>query len=586
MELGRRPIQQGHHHSLLLPLSQLMLKLETMHNVSKTSINIIARELDETMTQSFFEARQHVGKILVNEDCPAHVTAGVLGYLEPQSIKALTTTYLREKFYEEQFNLIEPVPIKLGSKDIYVGGLLKEVDSIGYIVPLLKSLSQLLSLEDVYHHVFHTKSPVNDGIMRDWCDGAFFHKHPVFSCNPNALSLIMSYDDIELVIIVSERDVVFLYEDLDIVDFNMQLHAYELLDDPPLPEFTSTLKQKLSKGEILDHWPRFISECGNFYVKLGISTKEEYCMVGKEMYKSYPCIELEGRHEWPEEQQQKDTTATQKESPGESKETSKRKAAEMEQDPQYHSLRGPKKLNKKHGENSVHSISSCVMRADACVARVDIAHEEKYQLELVKELKRTRYDMGKVKLLLSHTFHLRSHLLSHVKDGKYLKAIIDLYPCFRDGEFFFHEMQLLFGVSAMDQAKRNMEQLFHFLCTEYTAAKDSVEDMAHAAVKFQKSVSGRQGHLQLLTVVSNVEDYKQALETFAGESPRMVLLLDGGVGQITIVGDTLKVALPQKSRNDVPANAWCPLKVIILGPEFFPQWDKELLYQDSRSYEP
>ena len=90
-----------------------------MHGVSKTS-TITIHELDETMTQSFAEAHQHVEAQLMNEGCrPCNESSWV-----PETpIKELETTHLHQKFYVEPFNLIEPVPEKLGHKDIYVGGV-------------------------------------------------------------------------------------------------------------------------------------------------------------------------------------------------------------------------------------------------------------------------------------------------------------------------------------------------------------------------------------------------------------------------------------------------------------------------------
>ena len=34
--------------------------------------------------------------------------------------------------------------------------------------------------------------------MRDWCDGNLYHNHPLFAAHPNALQLILYYDDLEV----------------------------------------------------------------------------------------------------------------------------------------------------------------------------------------------------------------------------------------------------------------------------------------------------------------------------------------------------------------------------------------------------
>ena len=37
-----------------------------------------------------------------------------------------------------------------------------------------------------------------DGNMKDYCDGAAYREHPFFSAKPNALQIILYYDDVEV----------------------------------------------------------------------------------------------------------------------------------------------------------------------------------------------------------------------------------------------------------------------------------------------------------------------------------------------------------------------------------------------------
>ena len=37
-----------------------------------------------------------------------------------------------------------------------------------------------------------------DATKRDFCDGEFFHSHPIFSVHRNALQFVLYYDDIEV----------------------------------------------------------------------------------------------------------------------------------------------------------------------------------------------------------------------------------------------------------------------------------------------------------------------------------------------------------------------------------------------------
>lgn len=34
--------------------------------------------------------------------------------------------------------------------------------------------------------------------MKDFCDGSLYQEHPLFSTDPNALQIILNYDDVEI----------------------------------------------------------------------------------------------------------------------------------------------------------------------------------------------------------------------------------------------------------------------------------------------------------------------------------------------------------------------------------------------------
>ena len=38
----------------------------------------------------------------------------------------------------------------------------------------------------------------NDGLLSDYCDGDIFRRHPLFSCDPKALQLILYFDEFEV----------------------------------------------------------------------------------------------------------------------------------------------------------------------------------------------------------------------------------------------------------------------------------------------------------------------------------------------------------------------------------------------------
>ena len=46
---------------------------------------------------------------------------------------------------------------------------------------------------------------VTEGILGDYCDGMKFKEHPLFSVDPNALQLILYYDELELCNVLGSR---------------------------------------------------------------------------------------------------------------------------------------------------------------------------------------------------------------------------------------------------------------------------------------------------------------------------------------------------------------------------------------------
>ena len=76
--------------------------------------------------------------------------------------------------------------------------LVEKQDSYQYI-PLLQSLEALLSDKSMQEQVQKFPERIRtDGKMEDYCDGARFRSHPLFSEDPHALQIIAHYDEIEL----------------------------------------------------------------------------------------------------------------------------------------------------------------------------------------------------------------------------------------------------------------------------------------------------------------------------------------------------------------------------------------------------
>ncbi|XP_028416974.1 uncharacterized protein LOC114541188 [Dendronephthya gigantea] len=100
------------------------------------------------------------------------------------------------------FSPKEPTRILLGhvSKRRRVGTGYNEVlanEEFAY-VPLLESLEQLLNQPSVLIQVLNGHAST-DGYMRDFCDGQLYRCHPLLLRNPQAIQIILYYDELEIV---------------------------------------------------------------------------------------------------------------------------------------------------------------------------------------------------------------------------------------------------------------------------------------------------------------------------------------------------------------------------------------------------
>ena len=75
--------------------------------------------------------------------------------------------------------------------------LIQTTDSYHY-VPLLQSLTTLLSDSTVIAEVDRCNRMHDDGTLEDYCDGYLYQSHPLFSSDKNALQIIAFYDELEL----------------------------------------------------------------------------------------------------------------------------------------------------------------------------------------------------------------------------------------------------------------------------------------------------------------------------------------------------------------------------------------------------
>ena len=67
-----------------------------------------------------------------------------------------------------------------------------------YYVPLLKTLTNLLLVNEILAEALNPHFATN-GELKDFCDGAAYRSHPLFSTDHSALQIIAYYDELEVV---------------------------------------------------------------------------------------------------------------------------------------------------------------------------------------------------------------------------------------------------------------------------------------------------------------------------------------------------------------------------------------------------
>lgn len=92
--------------------------------------------------------------------------------------------YKINKFARCQLNFVKPIEYKPNRN---------QSDTYQY-VPIIDTIQNLLSHDDVFSYVVNNHKST-DGILRDFCDGDFYSKNPFFNDNPNALQIMLFFDE-------------------------------------------------------------------------------------------------------------------------------------------------------------------------------------------------------------------------------------------------------------------------------------------------------------------------------------------------------------------------------------------------------
>lgn len=178
-------------------IGSLLLKLESVHNVSGKCIDDLVEELHFIYTASAPIIRQLVDASLkkhncaveedivtelVEELCKSHPTSKALGVDGP-----FGSVYKRRQYFKKQLEFVEPVEYILDSQENL---------SFQY-VPILPTLQHILTDKDIAHEVLK-KRPSSSTRYESFQDGEYFKQNPFFAVEEPRIALILYVDDFEV----------------------------------------------------------------------------------------------------------------------------------------------------------------------------------------------------------------------------------------------------------------------------------------------------------------------------------------------------------------------------------------------------
>jgi hypothetical protein len=155
-----------------------VLKLQAKHRLSKAAVNDLVGETG-TMFRHF-------------------LSTGIDGDTMLNALAKFSTDKKRIAFFKKKCTYIEPKAVLLGEQYVTSNGKTTLCKSYGYVIPFEATLTKLLNVCEVWDNVCNTHFST-DGLMRDYCDAAYFKEHPLFRQHPSALQIVLNYDDLEIV---------------------------------------------------------------------------------------------------------------------------------------------------------------------------------------------------------------------------------------------------------------------------------------------------------------------------------------------------------------------------------------------------
>lgn len=172
------------------------LKLLQLREQNKLTYSVCGKVLD------VLDSIQHVREDRLSQQLQRvfeeqNVDRAVIGQVETflSDERQVLDSILNEFSNETRFNKYIKDNLSFVEPREYVVGILPngKEDTVQYI-PILETLKMLLKHEDVFSQVMNPHKS-NDGKFRDVCDGSHFQNNQFFSQNPQALQIVLYFDE-------------------------------------------------------------------------------------------------------------------------------------------------------------------------------------------------------------------------------------------------------------------------------------------------------------------------------------------------------------------------------------------------------
>jgi len=191
---------------LMQQSASYVLKLKSVYGLPQSCIDDIMHNTKLiTETATAVTRERLLGEIEQDTTMKSILDEKVMDWNSVGTVDVFTgieSNWMQQKYFREQFGLIEPVEIKMGERQLikHKSGTVECVSAFGYCVPFLTSLQQLLQIEDVAACICgdgQSTGPTHD-VMVDFHDGYYCKTHAVFG-NDSNIRILSYFDDVEVV---------------------------------------------------------------------------------------------------------------------------------------------------------------------------------------------------------------------------------------------------------------------------------------------------------------------------------------------------------------------------------------------------